>query len=81
MIGLVLVSLGWLLAGDWRHWGALYLLCAAQVLWAGRRVGTFRWYTALFYPAPLFFFFVLFARSAMQSGRTVSWKGRKIDAD
>ncbi len=61
--------------------GAVYLLCAAQVAWFGRRVGAFRWYAALLYPLPLVFFFVVFARSAMRSGKKVTWKGREIDAD
>jgi 4,4'-diaponeurosporenoate glycosyltransferase len=59
----------------------VYLLCAAQVGWLGGWVGAFRWYTALLYPAPLIFFFAVFARSAMRSGKAVTWKGREIRAD
>jgi len=81
MIGLMLAPLGWLITGDWLRWGALYLACAAQVGWFSRLVGTFRWLTALLYPVPLIFFFVVFLWSALRSGRTVTWKGREIRAD
>jgi 4,4'-diaponeurosporenoate glycosyltransferase len=81
MIGLMLAPLGWLITGDWVCWGALYLACAAQVAWFSRLVGTFRWLTALLYPVPLIFFFVVFLWSVLRSGRTVTWKGRKIRAD
>ena len=81
MTGLMLAPLGWLVSGDGLRWGTVYLLCAAQVGWLSRRVGAFRWYTALVYPLPLIFFFCVFARSAARSGRPVSWKGRQIRAD
>jgi 4,4'-diaponeurosporenoate glycosyltransferase len=81
MIGLMLAPLGWLVTGGWLPWGALYLLCAAQVAWFSRLVGAFRAWTALVYPVPLVFFFTVFARSALRSGKPVSWKGREIRAD
>ena len=59
----------------------LYLLFAAQLGAMFRQVGAFRWYTALLYPVPLVFFFVVFAVSVMRSGRRVTWKGRTIHAD
>ncbi|MEI6085177.1 MAG: glycosyltransferase [Verrucomicrobiota bacterium] len=63
-------------------WAAVaYLFCAAHVAWVSRRVGAFRWYTAALYPIPLIFFFVVFARSALRSGKQVTWKGRAIRAD
>lgn len=80
MTGLMAAPIGWLLAGAPPWWGAFYLLCAAQVAWFGHLVGAFRAYTALFYPVPLVFFLVVFARSAMRSGRQVTWKGRHINA-
>ncbi len=58
----------------------LYVLYALQ-LWAMlRRLGAFRWYTAVFYPVPLVFYLVVFTRSALLSalGREVAWKGRRI---
>jgi 4,4'-diaponeurosporenoate glycosyltransferase len=81
MIGLMSAPLGWLLTGDWLRWGAAYWLCAAQVTWFSRQIGAFRWLTALLYPLPLVFFFAVFTRSALRSGRQVSWKGRPIRAD
>ena len=81
MIGLMFAPLGWLMTGDWLRWGAMYLLCVAQVAWFGWLVGAFRWFTALLYPVPLIFFFLVFAWSATRSGKRVSWKGREIRAD
>ena len=80
MIGLMLAPLCGLLTAEWLRWGGMYLLCAAQLGWASRLVGGFRWYSALLYPVPLLFFFIVFARSAMRSGKTVTWKGREIRA-
>lgn len=81
MIGLMLAPIGWAVTGDSLAWGVVYLLCAAQVGWFARQIGAFRWFTALLYPVPLIFFFAVFARSAMRSGKQVTWKGREIRAD
>jgi 4,4'-diaponeurosporenoate glycosyltransferase len=81
MIGLMFAPLGWLITGDALRWGAAYLLCAAQVGWFSRQVGDFRWFSALLYPVPLIFFFIIFAWSAARSGKQVTWKGREIRAD
>jgi 4,4'-diaponeurosporenoate glycosyltransferase len=81
MAGLIQPMILAMAAGRWLQAGVLYLLCAAQVAWLGRRVGSFRWLTALLYPVPLVFFFVVFARSVLRSGKTVRWKGREIRAD
>ena len=81
MIGLMLGPLGLLITGKWLPWSLAYLLCAGQVAWIGRLVGTFRWFTAALFPAPLIFFFVVFFRSVLRSGRKVTWKGREIRAD
>ncbi len=81
MIGLMLTPIGWVATGDWLWWGGVYLLCAAQVCWFSRQIGSFRWMAALLYPVPLVFFFAVFARSAMRSGKQVTWKGREIRAD
>jgi 4,4'-diaponeurosporenoate glycosyltransferase len=80
MSGLMLAPLGWLVIGGW-SWGLVYLLCAAQVAGFSRQVGSFRWYTAAFYPVPLVFFFLVFAWSVLRSGKRVSWKGRTVHAD
>jgi 4,4'-diaponeurosporenoate glycosyltransferase len=81
MIGLMFAPLGGVLSHGGLPWTATYLLCAAQVLWFGRRVGSFGWFTALLYPVPLIFFFVVFLRSALRSGKGVTWKGREIRAE
>jgi 4,4'-diaponeurosporenoate glycosyltransferase len=81
MIGLMLAPLVGLATGDWLHWGPAYLLCAVQVAWFSRLVGAFRWFTAVLYPVPLIFFFVVFAWSVLRSGKHVNWKGREILAD
>jgi 4,4'-diaponeurosporenoate glycosyltransferase len=81
MIGLMFAPLGWLMTGDALRWGTVYLLCAGQVGWFSRQVGAFRWFSALLYPLPLIFFFIIFAWSVARSGRQVTWKGREIRAD
>jgi len=81
MVGLMLAPIGWVITGDWMYWGALYLLFAAQVGWFGRQIGAFRWFMVLLYPLPLVFFFIVFTRSVMRSGKQVTWKGRAIHAD
>ena len=62
-------------------WLATYGLCAVQVGWLLRRTGTFHWSATVFYPAFVLFFFAVFARSAMRTGKTVNWKGRALHAD
>ena len=77
----MLTAIGWSVQISNPALGLLYLLFAIQLGWFGRMVGSFRWYAALLYPIPLIFFFFVFARSAMRSGKEVSWKGRTIHAD
>jgi 4,4'-diaponeurosporenoate glycosyltransferase len=55
-------------------WGSLYAAFAGLLLIQLRRLGQFRFWTALFYPVALVFFFALFAQSAFQKQQT--WKGR-----
>jgi 4,4'-diaponeurosporenoate glycosyltransferase len=83
MTGLMLPLLGLAFAGDPMRWLAVYGICAIQVFWLLRRVGTFHWSTALLYPAPLIFYVVVFTRSVLRSRnkQTVTWKGRQIRAD
>jgi 4,4'-diaponeurosporenoate glycosyltransferase len=80
MIGLTLAPVCGLLSGDWARWGPVYLLCATQVAWFSRQLGSFRWLTGLLYPVPLVFFFAVFAWSVLRSGQRVHWKGREIRA-
>jgi 4,4'-diaponeurosporenoate glycosyltransferase len=83
MIGLMTAPLGLALAGKPLLWLAAYTLGVLQVAWLLRRVGTFHWSTAWFYPLPLIFYFVVFARSVRRArnNQTVAWKGRQIRAD
>ncbi|MEN9974915.1 MAG: hypothetical protein RLZZ282_921 [Verrucomicrobiota bacterium] len=81
MTGLMLAPLMAILTVDWHLWGCASLLCSLQVAWIGRKLGSFGWAMMLFYPVPLMFFFAIFAGSAMKSGKTVTWKGRDVDAD
>ena len=60
--------------------GLFYLLYALEVGWMLGRIGTFRPWTALFFPLPLTFFALVMLRSLVLShllGR-VTWRGRQI---
>ncbi len=63
-----------------RRFVAGYLAYALQLRWMLRRVGTFGWWPATAYPAPLAGFLALFARSLVLTGvrREVPWKGRMV---
>lgn len=74
LLGPFLLATGWLGC-------AIYLLFAAQLYVLWQRIGAFYWYTALLFPIPLVFYFLVFAWAVLRSGKTVSWKGRKIHAD
>jgi 4,4'-diaponeurosporenoate glycosyltransferase len=60
---------------------SLYGLYALQCFILLRRIGSFRWYTAVFFPIPLLFFFSIFARSMAGARQPVMWKGRAVHAD
>jgi 4,4'-diaponeurosporenoate glycosyltransferase len=83
MNGLMLPLIGLVFAGDPGRWLAVYGLSVIQIAWLLRCVGTFHWSTAVLYPLPLIFYFVVFTRSMLRSRRkqTVAWKGRQIRAD
>ncbi|MCX7721653.1 MAG: glycosyltransferase family 2 protein [Verrucomicrobiae bacterium] len=81
LTGLALAPIGWAATGNHIAWGLVYLACAAQVWAFARLLGSFRWCTALLYPVPLLFFFVVFTRAKLRSGKPVNWKGRIIHAD
>ncbi len=69
------------LAGH-RWVGALvYLAYVVQSFVLLRKIGSFGVVTALLYPVPLMFFFVVFGASVVRGGRGVSWKGRVVRAD
>lgn len=79
--GIIFAPIGIATQGQPLVWSAVYALCVAQIAWLLRRVGTFHWSVALLYPVFVIFFFAVFARSVLRSGKTVSWKGRNIRAD
>ncbi len=83
MTGLMSPLLGLALGGHPISWLAVYGICAGQVACLLRRVGSFHWSTAVFYPALLIFYFAVFARSVirLRGKQTVAWKGRQIRAD
>ena len=82
MSGLVMATGNLLLAKNAPVCLVVYAAYAAQVAWLLRRVGTFHWATALLFPAPLVFYFIIFTRSVWRAARKqpVDWKGRKIHA-
>ncbi len=57
-------------------WAALYAAFVIQLCLQLRRLGQFRFLTALFYPVFLMYFFVLFFSSKFQKQQ--SWKGRSF---
>jgi len=79
--GLFFVPIGVAIGGAPLVWLSVYGLCVVQVAWLLRRAGSFHWATAMFYPVMVLFFFVVFTRSVLRSGKAVSWKGRDIRAD
>jgi 4,4'-diaponeurosporenoate glycosyltransferase len=81
IIGLVMPLNGLWSAELRMAWGAMYAACALQMLWIARKVGRFPIAFSIFYPVPLLFFFAVFARSALRSGKPIQWKGRDIRAD
>lgn len=58
-----------------------YLGYVIQIYWIFFRLGTFKFYTAIFYPIPLLFFFIIFLRSIFLIfiRRSVRWKGITIN--
>lgn len=82
-VDLLCIEAGWGLAALAWHGGdppvalAVYGLVAVQLLWMLRRIGTFGMATAMLFPIPLAFFFVLFARSGVDFffRRRITWKG------
>jgi len=62
-------------------WGLLYTAYAIQIYWMLYRIGNFKPYTALLFPIPLLFFFIVFVYSfiIIFIRKNVSWKGRTIE--
>jgi 4,4'-diaponeurosporenoate glycosyltransferase len=62
------------------RWVVAWLGVAWQLRSILRRIGSFRWWTWVAFPAPLLAFDVLFARSAARTlvRRSVRWRGREV---
>ncbi|MBN1411468.1 MAG: glycosyltransferase family 2 protein [Spirochaetales bacterium] len=58
----------------------LYFCYVIQLYWMLRQAGRFRFLTALLFPVPLLFFFLVFITSFYRTviGKKISWKGRDI---
>lgn len=67
--------------GDPALWAVAWVVLAWQLRSILQRIGSFRWWTWLMFPAPLIAFDVLFARSAVLTvvRRSVRWRGREVD--
>jgi len=59
----------------------IHLAMALQLAVLLRQVGRFSWITALLYPVVLMFYLLVLMRSALKSGKEVTWKGRTIHGD
>lgn len=61
-------------------WTSAYLGYVFQIYWMLFRLGTFKFYTALFYPVSLLFFLIVFLRSVFLIFiiKKVRWKGSTI---
>jgi len=78
MGGLFLAMASWVITSNalWIH-----LAVSLQLGILLRQVGRFSWLTALLYPVPLVFYLIVLMRSALKSGKEVTWKGRTIHGD
>jgi 4,4'-diaponeurosporenoate glycosyltransferase len=67
--------------GDPAVWAIGWVGAAGQMRSILRRIGSFRWWTWVLFPAPLLAFDVIFARSAVLTAvrRSVRWRGREVD--
>jgi 4,4'-diaponeurosporenoate glycosyltransferase len=59
---------------------AIYILFVVQIAWLSRQIGTFRRLTAILYPIPLIFYFLLFGQSLWSRlmHRPIPWRGRSV---
>ena len=57
-----------------------YLLLSLQLFWFARQLGNYPFATCLFYPLPLAYYCVIFARSALRraAGQKTVWRGREV---
>lgn len=57
-----------------------YLVLSAELFWFARQLGNYSFATCLFYPLPLLYYCVIFARSALRrfTGHKTAWRGREV---
>ena len=57
-----------------------YLLFSLQLFWLGRQLGNYHLAACLFYPLPLAYYCLIFARSAVRraAGQKTVWRGREV---
>ncbi|MEM9517158.1 MAG: glycosyltransferase family 2 protein [Actinomycetota bacterium] len=81
---LLLATLAWVasLVGGWLAIPLVYPLSALQLWVLGRRAGSIHPLTAVLFPLAVLAFVLIFIRSAwlVITRRTVTWKGRQVDA-
>jgi 4,4'-diaponeurosporenoate glycosyltransferase len=67
--------------GEPALWAVAWVGVAWQLRSILHRIGSFRWWTWVLFPAPLLAFDVVFARSAALTvvRRSVRWRGRRVD--
>jgi 4,4'-diaponeurosporenoate glycosyltransferase len=67
--------------GDPALWVVAWVAVAWQLRSTLGRIGSFRWWTWVLFPAPLLAFDAIFARSAALTAvrRSVRWRGRQVD--
>lgn len=78
-ISSLFIAAGALFLSPWSL--GLYAAYAVQLHWMLRNVGSFPWWTAVFYPVPLVFYLVVFIRALGPAGKRATWKGRKVAGD
>lgn len=74
-------TFSWLVFGPKHTLSAIfYSVLALQLALFSRQIGSFRWYSFVFYPIPLTFFFLLFGRALLLRalGQKTVWRGRKL---
>ena len=69
-----------LFSSNWMFAFALYGLAVLQIAWFASQLGSFRLLTAILFPVPLVFYFVVFGQSACKKirRRPTVWRGRRV---
>ena len=64
-------------------WAVFYFAYSLQLFWMLKRIGSFRIFSAIFYPVHLLFYTIVFFRSLYYqiSGKKIKWKSREVKAE